>query len=159
MSEIGIFRHLAAPACVKLCDSRMKAVFKFASYLGCLVSVAGPVLALILFPRNKWLAAFVLVGFAVLWLNRRLAKDPTPQALADQMERLLTGKYAGWDVDDFEMQPIRDTQLLDLHRRSIRVGLPEEWVRLGEVQKSELREIIAELRKLDDNRKLGQSVK
>jgi len=128
----------------------MKRVFKFASGLGCLMSVAGPFLALVLYPRAKWLFAFVLIGFAILWLNHRFAKDPTPQALADQIEHLLNGDYYGWDVDDFEMQAIRDPQLQDLHRRSMKFGgLPEEWVRLSEERKNQMRELIAELRKLD----------
>jgi len=133
----------------------MKRALKFAFGLGCLISVAGPFLALVLHPRGKWLFAFILIGFAVLWLNRRLAKDPTPQALADQIERLLTGNYAGWDVDDFEMQSIRDPRLQDLQRRSINVGLPEEWIKLDEERKNQLREIILELRKLDDTRSAG----
>ena len=130
----------------------MKGALKLASGLGCLVSVAGPFLALALYPRAKWLFAFVLIGFAVLWLNRRFAKDPTPNALADQIERLLTGNYAGWDVDDFEMQSIRDPQLQELQRRSIAVGLPEEWVKLDEGRKNQLREVILELRKLSNTR-------
>lgn len=133
----------------------MKRALKFTSGLGCLISVAGPFLALVLYPRVKWLFAFILIGFAVLWLNRRFAKDPTPQALADQIERLLTGNYAGWDVDDFEMQSIRDPQMQDLQRRSMNVGLPEEWVKLDEERKNQLREIILELRKLDDTRSAG----
>lgn len=130
----------------------MKRVLKSASGLGCLVSVLGPFLAVILYPRAKWLFGLVFIGFAILWLHRRFAKDPTPQALADQIERLLTGNYAGWDVDDFEMQSIRDPQLLELQRRSIHVGLPEEWVKLDEERKNQLREIILELKKLDDMR-------
>jgi hypothetical protein len=136
----------------------MKRVFKFASGLGCLMSVAGPFLALVLYPRAKWLFAFVLIGFAILWLNHRFAKDPTPQALADQIEHLLNGDYYGWDVDDFEMQAIRDPQLQDLHRRSMKVGgLPEEWVRLSEERKNQMRELIAELRKLDYASSAGTS--
>ena len=128
----------------------MKRVVKFASGFGCLMSVAGPLLALVLYPRVKWLFAFILIGFAVIWLNRRLAKDPTPQALADQIENLLNGDYYGWDVDDFEMQPIRDPKLQDFRRRSMKVGgLPEEWARLSEDRKNRMREIIAELRTFD----------
>ena len=119
------------------------------------MSLAGPLLAVVLYPRAKWLFAFVLIGFAVLWLNRRFAKDPTPQALADQVERLLTGSFAGWDVDDFEMQGIRDPQLQDLQRRCMKVGgPPEEWVKLNEERKNQLREIIVELRRLDDVRRV-----
>ena len=136
-------------------NNQMKRALKFGSGLGCLVSVAGPFLATVVYPRAKWLFAFALIGFAVLWLNRRFAKDPSPQALADQIERLLTGNYAGWDVDDFEMQSIRDPQLQDLQRKSMNVGLPEEWVKLDEERKNQLREIILELRKLDDMRSAG----
>src|SRR5277367_4132308 len=130
----------------------MKRVLKFVSGLGCLVSVLGLFLAFMLYPRAKWLFGLVFVGFAILWLGRRFAQDPTPQSLSDQIERLLTGNYAGWDVDDFEMQSIRDPQLLELQRRSIGVGLPEEWVKLDEERKNQLREIILELKKLNDTR-------
>jgi len=68
---------------------------KFASGLGCLTAVLAPLLAILLYPRANWLFAFVLVGIAVLVLNERLAKDPTPQALADEIERLLTGNTGG----------------------------------------------------------------
>jgi hypothetical protein len=136
----------------------VKRIAKFASGFGCLMSVVGPLLALVLYPRAKWLFAFVLIGFAILWLNHRFARDPTPQALADQIEHLLNGAYYGWAVDEFEMQIIRDPQLQDLHRRSIKVGgPPEEWVRLSEEQKNQMREIIAELRELDYARSGGTS--
>jgi hypothetical protein len=130
----------------------MNKAAKFTSKLGCLISIVAPVLAMLLYPRAKWLFVFVLVGIIVLVLNRRFAKDPTPQALADQIERLLTGNCAGWDVDDFEMQGIRDPQLKDLHHRSINVGLPEEWVKLDEERKNQLREIIRNLRELGGQR-------
>src|SRR5438270_9613539 len=63
--------------------------------LGCLVCILGPILALVLYPRAKWLFALVFIGPAVLWLDRRMAKDPTPQALADQIEWLLVGNLPG----------------------------------------------------------------
>ena len=117
------------------------------------MSVVGPLLALVLYPRARWLFAFVLIGFAVLWLNHRFAKDPSPQPLADQIENLLIGHYYGWDIDDFEMQSIRDPQLQQLHRRSMDIGgLPEEWVKLNEAQKDQLREIIRQLRELGERR-------
>jgi len=114
----------------------MKKAAKFVSGLGCLVAVLAPLLAVLLYPRANWLFAFVLVGIAVLVLNRLLVKDPTPQALADEIERLLTGNYIGWDVDDFEHRSIRDPQLRELRRRSMEVGgCPEEWVRLEEPER------------------------
>lgn len=135
----------------------MNRVARFASCLGCLTSIVAPVLALLLYPRAKWMFAFALIGIAVLVLNRRFAKDPTPQALAEEMERLLTGNYAGWDVDDFEMQGIRDPQLQDLHRQSMNAGLPEEWVKLDEDRKNQLREIIRRLRALGERRDANPS--
>jgi hypothetical protein len=103
--------------------------------------------------------ALVLLGFAVLWWDHRFRKDPTPQLLADQIELLLTGSYAGSEVDDFETQSIRDPELKDLHRKSLIVGgLPEEWLKLPEPQKAQLREIIHELRNLDKRRKPATSV-
>ncbi len=131
----------------------MKKAAKFVSGLGCLVAVLAPLLAVLLYPRANWLFAFVLVGIAVLVLNRLLVKDPTPQALADEIERLLTGNHIGWDVEDFEHRSIRDPQLRELRRRSMEVGgFPEEWVRLEEGQKHQLREIIRNLRELRDER-------
>lgn len=125
-----------------------KRVSRFVAGLACLTSLLGPFLGLLLYPRAKWLFALMLIGVGILYLDSRLAKDPTPDALAEQMERLLTANYTGWDVDDFEMQTIRDPTLKDLHRRSMSVGLPEEWPRLDEERKSKLWQIIAELRSL-----------
>lgn len=71
---------------------------------------------------------------------------------------MLTGNYAGWDVDDFEMQSIRDFQLQDLHRKCMNVGPPEEWPKLNEDQKNQLREIIVKLRAMGDARKEGLAV-
>jgi hypothetical protein len=140
-------------------DHMIKAA-KFASGLGCLTSLIAPLLAILLYPRAKWLFAFLLLGVAVLVLNVRLARDPTPEALADEIERLLTGRSAGWDVDNFESHRIRDPQLKELWRKSMLAGphpAPEEWVGLDEAHKDRLREIIRELRALGDARDAGQS--
>jgi hypothetical protein len=118
---------------------------KFASGLGCLTAVLARLLAILFYPRANWLFAFVLVGIAVLVLNERLAKDPTPQALANEIERLLNGKSARWDVDNFESHGISDPQLNELWRRSMLAGshpCPEEWVGLDKEHKDRLREII-----------------
>lgn len=131
----------------------MKRAAKFGADLGCLISIVAPLFAALLYPRAKWLFAFVLIPVALLILGGLFAKDPTPQALADNMERLLTGSYGGWDVDDFEHQKIRNPQLRELWRRSMDVGgPPEKWVRLNEEQESQLREIIRKLRELGEAR-------
>jgi hypothetical protein len=135
-------------------------VAKFASGLGCLTAVLGPLLGILLYPRANWLFAFVLLGIVVLVLNDRFAKDPTPQALADEIERLLTGHSAGWDVDNFESHRIRDPQLRELWNKSMLAGphpCPEEWAGLDEEYKDRLRQIIRELRVLGEARDAGRS--
>jgi hypothetical protein len=132
----------------------MRKAAKFGAGLGCLISIVAPLLAALIYPRAKWLLAGVLIGAAVLILNGLFAKDPTPQALAEDIERLLSGSCGGWDVDDFEHQRIRNPKLRELWRRSIDVGgHPENWMRLSEEQKSRLREIIRKLRELGEARK------
>ena len=124
---------------------------------GCLVSIVALLLAAILYPRAKWLFACVLIGIALVILNALFSKDPTPRALADDIERLLTGNYGGWDVDDFEHQRIRDPQLRELWRRSLDIGgLPEEWVRLNEERRSQLQEIMRQLRAMGEARELEE---
>jgi len=114
-----------------------------------LISIVGPLLAALLYPRAKWLFAFVLIGVAVIILNGLFAKGPTPQALADDIDRLLTGSFGGYDVDNFENQRIRDPQLRKLWRESMDVGgRPENWVGLNDEQKGQMREIIRRLREL-----------
>jgi hypothetical protein len=81
----------------------------------------------------------VLIGVAVLILNVWFAKEPTPQALADEIERLLTDHYGGRDVDTFEHQAP------NLHRTVPKIL--EEWVRLNEEQKGQVRDIINRLKK------------
>lgn len=138
----------------------MRKALKVLSGLGCLVSVAAPVIAALAYPNANWLFAFVLVGVVVLALSIVFGKDPTPRNLADQIERLLNGSYGGWDVDDFEHQRIRNPQLRDLWQKSMEIGgLPEEWVNRDENVKNHLREIVRRLRELgaDDAAKLNAS--
>ena len=86
-------------------------------------------------------------------LEHLTIKDPTPQALADEMHRLLTGTIGGWDVEEFEHKRIRDPQLHELWRRSLDVRrAPEEWVRMDEDHKQQIREIIRSLRELGEVR-------
>jgi len=67
--------------------------------------------------------------------------------LADQIEQFLNGQTWGWDVDDFEHQGIKNPTLKDHWRRSLEIGgHPEDWVRLDEEKKEQLREIIRKLR-------------
>ena len=88
----------------------MRKAIKLGSGVGFALAVLGPLTAVILYPRAKWLFAFALVGVGVLVLNHLLAKDSSPATLADQIEAFLNGKNAGWDVDDFEHQHISNPQ-------------------------------------------------
>jgi hypothetical protein len=129
----------------------MKRVAKIASGLGCLTSIVAPLLGVLLYPKANWLFALVLIGVAIIVLQVRFAKDPTPEAFADEIQRLLTGNYGGWDVDNFEHRGIRDPQLKDFWHRAMRIGsLPEDWMRLDEKQKDQLRGVIRELRELGE---------
>jgi hypothetical protein len=117
--------------------------------LGCLVSIVAPLIGIALYPRANWLFAFVLVGIAAVLLKGLTKKDPTPQELADHAERLLSGNSRKWDVDDYEHLNPKEPSLNDLWSRTMAVGgLPEEWARLDERKKSELREIIETLKEI-----------
>jgi hypothetical protein len=75
-------------------------------------------------------------------------KRPTPEKLADQAERILSGQSRNWDVDDYEHANPKDLKLKDLHIRTLHFGLPEEWWKLDDVRKNELREIIQQMRQV-----------
>jgi hypothetical protein len=76
-------------------------------------------------------------------------KQPKPQDLSDQAQRILSGQYRKWDVDDYENADPKGPKLKDLHMRILSFGLPEEWVKLGNTEKGKLYEIIAEMRELE----------
>jgi hypothetical protein len=126
---------------------------KVASRMGCLVAVLGPLIGVLLYPRATWLFAFVLVGIAVFVINYLVARDPTPLEVADRAERLLEGWHtAGWDVDDYEHLNPHEPRLRELWSRTMYIGgMPEDWLRLDEPQKCELRNIISQIRALADS--------
>src|ERR1700690_2779444 len=129
-----------------------KKALRLVTGLGCLVSIAGPLLAIILYPKAKWLFALVVIGIAIVILSAWLRKDPTPAVLADEIENLLTGNYGGWDVDDFEHRGIRNPTLREYYLKSMSIGgLPETWVRMSDAEKDQMREIIRQLRELPDD--------
>ncbi len=77
-------------------------------------------------------------------------KDPTPQKVAERAEALLYGNYAGWDVDDYEHLNPKDPILRDLWHCTMSIGgLPEEWVRLDEERKEQLKQVIGRLREMN----------
>jgi len=129
----------------------MKQVAQIVFRAGCLVSLLAPVLAVVLYPRAKWLFGLVLIGVALLVFIVLTRKDPTPQEVADRADRLLSG--TGGDVDDYEHLNPKDPVLKNLWRSTMEVGgLPEEWVRLDAAKQNEMREIIRKLRQITANR-------
>ena len=69
--------------------------------------------------------------------------------MAELAEGILNGASAAWDLDDYEHWNPTDPEVRTLWTRTMTVGgLPEEWVRLEEAQKNELRSIICTLRQL-----------
>ena len=128
----------------------MKKMTEVATRAGCLVSVLAPICGIVLYPRAKWLFAFMLIGVGILVFNALTYKDPTPRELAELAERILSGSSYKWDVDDYEHANPRDLRLNDLWHRTMAVGgLPEEWARLDESRKCELVVVIQQLRALD----------
>lgn len=76
-------------------------------------------------------------------------KPFTPKDLADQAQRILSGESRTWDVDAYEHYHPKDPRLEDLRIETLRFGLPEEWIRLDEEQKSRLQAIIDQMRKVE----------
>ncbi|HKH98379.1 MAG TPA: hypothetical protein VJ999_04665 [Candidatus Sulfotelmatobacter sp.] len=109
-----------------------------------------PIIAIAIYPRANWLFAFLLLGIALVVLGVVTRKQPTPTEVADRAEHLLDGSYGGWAVDDYEHLNPKSEQLRDLWRRTMSIGgLPEEWTRLDDETRSGIREVIAEIRRLE----------
>jgi hypothetical protein len=129
----------------------MEKFAKPAIVLGFVMSVAAPLLGLLLYPRAEWLFALVLPGVAIFVLLSRFAPDPTPIGIATQIERLLNRRgFEEWDVDDFECLRIRDPQLKQLWLKAMGISPrpPEEWGLLNEAEKYKMCEVIRQLRAL-----------
>ena len=125
----------------------MKRVLQIVPGLGCLISVAAPILGFVLYPRANWLFLLVFLGIALIAVAVLSAKDPTPQEMAERAEALLLSNTGPWDVDDYEHMNPKNPRLRDLWRSTMQVGgLPEEWPRLSEEKKNQLREIIRQLK-------------
>jgi hypothetical protein len=125
----------------------MKRITKFLAGLGCLISIVGPVIALVLYPAANWLFWLAVIGIAMLVIDFVRSKDCSPHEVGEFAERLLNGNASGLDVDDYEHMNPKDPTLRDLWQSTITIGgLPEEWVALSEEKKSELREIIQKMK-------------
>jgi hypothetical protein len=127
----------------------MQKASRFIFRSGCLVSVLAPVIGVVVYPKAKGLFGFVLVGIALVVFHIFTAKDPTPQEVADRADRLLSGSFGQWDVDNYEHLNPKDPQVRQLWQRTMAVGgLPEEWTRLNEETRNQIRGIIQNLRQL-----------
>src|SRR5580704_3432237 len=117
---------------------------------GCLISVIAPIIAIVIYPRAEWLFAFLLIGIVLFVVGVVTRKQTRPTEVADRAERLLDGSYARWDVDDYEHLGAKDEELRNLWRKTMSIGgLPEEWTRLDDETKCKIREVIAEIRRLE----------
>jgi len=130
----------------------MKRVVQILAGLGCLASLIAPFLALLLYPRAKWLFALPLLGFAILFANYLYRPGPTPEALARQIGRLMSGTHGEWAVDDYENLRPRDEQLKVLWEQSLKIGAPESWAGLNDEQNARMQGIIDRLRELGAER-------
>lgn len=118
-----------------------------------------PIVALVVYPSANWLFWFLTIGIAILAVDLVTSKDSSPQEVRDFAERLLNGNASGWDVDDYEHLNLKDPRLRELWQSTISIGgLPEEWVRLNEGKKNDLREIIRKMKQAqlpyDERRRL-----
>jgi hypothetical protein len=118
---------------------------------GCLISVLAPLLGVLLYPRARWLFAFVLLGVALVVLEALNQKDTTPHEIGALADRLLNGTSAGWDVDHYEHLNPKDPQVRELWEETMEMGsLPEEWPKLDDATKNKMRELIRSIRGLGD---------
>ncbi|HET8825716.1 MAG TPA: hypothetical protein VFM77_11350 [Terriglobales bacterium] len=117
--------------------------------MGCLTSLAAPVIGFVIYPKVKWLFVFPLLGVVLVVLEVITRKDPIPADAADRADRILSGIYGKYEVDDCEHLNPKNPKLKELWEATLSVHrLPEEWVALDEVKKSELRELIRKVREL-----------
>ena|SRR6185437_13097852 len=129
--------------------SKASKATRLISRAGCLVSVLWPLIAVVIYPRVIWLFGLLLVGIALLAIIALKSKKATPQEMAELAEGIVNGTSGAWDVDDYEHWNPKDAEARTLWNRTMTLGgLPEEWVRLDEAQKNELRSIISTLRQL-----------
>lgn len=128
-------------------------VTSFVSWAGCLVSIVGLVVALLMYPRAKWLLLLPLAIVVLFVLGAFFKRQPDPRTVGDFVERLLNGEFGGYDVDDYEILKPRDAALRDLWRKTMEVGgSPEEWVRLDDERKNELRGLAQQMKRLDEEK-------
>jgi hypothetical protein len=127
----------------------MKLAAQIGARAGCLISILGPILALVLYPRAKWLFALALVGLALVVVQIVTARELTPQQIAELAEHILSGTDGASDVDNYEHFNPKTPAVQNLWRSTMSIGgLPEEWVRLCPTKQSEIREIIRQLREM-----------
>ena len=85
--------------------------------LGCLLSIAALLIALVIYPAARWLFFVPVILLGSLLIAGRLRKDPKPSEVADFAEKLLNGNGYGWDVDDYEHINPRDRYFVNFGHR------------------------------------------
>jgi hypothetical protein len=128
----------------------MKRVEQFVFRVGCSSSVLALILGLVLYPKAKWLFAFVLLSLLPAALAWR-TKEPSPQEVADLAERILRGECAGWDVDDYEHLNPKDPLVRALWAKTL-IELPEKWAQLEKGEREVISVAIRQLRELNGRR-------
>jgi hypothetical protein len=129
----------------------MEKVAQYSYRSGCLISVLAPLLGVLLYPRAKWLFAFVLVGLVLLVLAVLNQEDPTPPEIANLADSILRGTSAGWDIDNYEHLNPKDHEVRELWAKTMELcGAPEEWPKLDNESKDKLRGLIHSIRKLGE---------
>ena len=104
----------------------MKPASQVIGRAGCLISLVGPIVGFVLYPRANWLFWLLFLGIALVGLAILTRKEPTPQEVADGAEALLCGTFGSYDVDDYEHLNPKNPKLRDLWRSTMQVGgLPE----------------------------------
>ena len=117
-------------------------MWSYARFFGIALVFVGSASAIM--QLSVWAA---LPGAAVITWLLLSGRAPTAMEVAERAERLLKGTTGTWDVDDYEHLNPHDPRLRALWRRTMEVGgLPEEWPRLDEVQKNQVRNLIDEMR-------------
>ena len=115
----------------------------------CLISLVAPIVALVFYPRLNWLFAFVLVAPALFIFGILTHKSAGPEEVVSRAERILSGAYGTWDVDDYENLNPKEASVNELWRKTMAIGgLPEEWAALDETKKKELNEVIQKMKRL-----------
>jgi hypothetical protein len=128
----------------------MRKVVRRLAGAGFVTAALAAIMGIILYPRARWLFVLPVAVMVLVMLAMLTDEGPSPIEVADRAEALLSGNSWGWDVDDYEHLNPKHERLKNLWSRTMSVGgLPERWAGLSDREKSQMREIIAEMRRIE----------